>query len=273
MKTTFFHLSLFLSLAFVTPLHSATEVEQLRALNTQQAKRIQELEQKIAQLTNTPPPIPQVAESRPEPSDISSYTVKDGDNLLRIARNHGTTPAVLNELNGLKPDAIIRVGQKLKVPNNSPAQVSSPAQTAAATPPTIQPAVAVSVQHKVAEKETLSSIARKYEVSTDSLIKANPDINPNVLKIGQTIRIPESSRPPVSVTLVPGPKATLPPTTTPQPAPIDPSKPIKITEKMTFEEFARKHNTTTDRINELNNLRLDPSSNLAKGSEFYVSPP
>ena len=185
----------------------------------------------------------------------------------RIARNHGTTTAALSQLNGLKPDAIIRVGQKLKVPNSSPAPVATPVEVATPVP-------ANTLQHKVAKKETFTSIARKYEVSTDSLIKANPDINPNVLKIGQMIRIPESPRPPVSVTPVPGPDDALSPATAPQASPtIDYSKPIKITEKMTFEEFARKHNTTTDRINELNNLNLDPSSSLAKGSEFYVSPP
>ncbi|MEY3395521.1 MAG: hypothetical protein RL346_1757 [Verrucomicrobiota bacterium] len=267
MKTKFFHLSLFLTVALVTPIHSASEVERLRALNAQQAKRIMELEQKIAQLTNTAPEVPQAEATHSEPDTGSSYIVREGDNLLRIARNHGTTTDALNRLNGLKPDAIIRPGQTLKVPQNSSVTNSTSAKTAT-------PTQTNSIKHKVAEKETLSGIARKYEVSADSLIKANPNINPNVLRIGQTLQIPES--PKTSASIPPAPTSLTPPSTnsaSKAPTSVDPSKPIKITEKMTFEEFAKKHNTTTDRINELNNLRLDPSSNLAKGSEFYVNPP
>ena len=46
---------------------------------------------------------------------VSSYTVKPGDNLTKLARAHGTTADKLRKLNNLKVDQI-RVGQKLKVP-------------------------------------------------------------------------------------------------------------------------------------------------------------
>ncbi len=263
MKTKPFYLSLFLVLASATPLFSASEVEQLRAQNAQQRKRIEELERKIAQLTPTAPPIPKVAQTSPESDATSTYTVKEGDNLLRIARSHGTTTAILSELNGLKPDAVIRIGQILKVPN------ASPSKPLTAIPVPTTPAPITGIQHKVAEKETLSSIAKKYEVTTSSLIKANPEINPDLVRIGQVIRIPESAKitpaaETTAVTPVPPPDSI---------APTAPSQPIKITETMTFEEFARKYNTTTQRLNEINNLNLDANSVLAKGSEFYVSQP
>jgi LysM repeat protein len=42
------------------------------------------------------------------------YVVKPGDNLGKIAKQHGTTPKALKEANNLKSD-LISVGQKLKI--------------------------------------------------------------------------------------------------------------------------------------------------------------
>ena len=46
--------------------------------------------------------------------DISSYEVKSGDSLWRIAKNHGTTIEKIKKDNGLKSDTI-HPGQKLKI--------------------------------------------------------------------------------------------------------------------------------------------------------------
>ena len=43
-----------------------------------------------------------------------TYVVKDGDNLFRIAQNHGLTLDQLCKLNGLKPNSLIVRGQVLK---------------------------------------------------------------------------------------------------------------------------------------------------------------
>lgn len=45
----------------------------------------------------------------------TSYTVKSGDNLIKIASRFGTTPKAIKALNGLATDQI-KVGQKLKIP-------------------------------------------------------------------------------------------------------------------------------------------------------------
>ena len=59
-------------------------------------------------------------------SVTETYTVKSGDTLSRIARQHGTTVTALKELNGLTLDSI-KTGQKLKLPAKpAPAEPASP---------------------------------------------------------------------------------------------------------------------------------------------------
>jgi len=60
-----------------------------------------------------------------------TYTVKSGDNLGKIAKEHGTTVKAIRSANSLKTDRIT-VGQKLKIP----AKASAPAGT---TTPTTEP--------------------------------------------------------------------------------------------------------------------------------------
>jgi len=66
------------------------------------------------------------------PSDPDSYTVKSGDTLSKIAKDHRTTVSELQKLNGLATTQI-KVGQKLKLPPNAAA-----APTGGTTPPPAQ---------------------------------------------------------------------------------------------------------------------------------------
>lgn len=86
------------------------------------------------------------AASVAEPGNGSTYTVKPGDTLTRIARSHGTTVAALRAANQLKTDRI-NVGKKLKVPAaksaEAPAAPAAPAVEApGSTPSTLPPAPA-----------------------------------------------------------------------------------------------------------------------------------
>lgn len=54
-----------------------------------------------------------------EQKDDNVYVVKKGDTLSQIAREHGTTVKVLQELNNIKNPNLIIVGQKIKLPGKS----------------------------------------------------------------------------------------------------------------------------------------------------------
>lgn len=253
------------------PLLSATELDRLRAKCAEQEMQISQLETKIARLTDTPPPSRANAPREFQPiSDEDTYTVKAGDSIERIANNHGTSPASLAKLNGLKSNAIIHPGQKLKVPGKS--TVASAASTS--------PPVAKSQSHTVQTGETFYSISRKYGVSVDKLIAANPNVNHRAMRVGQTIRISSTQ---TQIADAPSKKATSKPIPSldssaslpvannkPIEKPRISDKPVKIQKEITYGQFAENFHTTTQRLDELNGLELDPTTVLAQGSELYI---
>jgi LysM repeat protein len=71
-------------------------------------------------------------------SGEQTYTVKSGDNLTKIAKQHGTTAKAISAANNLKTTSI-KVGQKLKMPTKSSA-LAEPAPTSPSVPsPTTPP--------------------------------------------------------------------------------------------------------------------------------------
>ncbi len=57
-----------------------------------------------------------------ESSSATTYTVKDGDDLVSVAISYGVSPSVLMDLNDLKASDEIKPGQVLKLPANAKAQ-------------------------------------------------------------------------------------------------------------------------------------------------------
>jgi len=80
-------------------------------------------------------------------ASASSYTVKGGDNLSRLAKKFGITVKAIRDANGMNSNDI-RVGQKLKIPGKSSASASdtAPPPVPSSTlipPPTVIPGNAV----------------------------------------------------------------------------------------------------------------------------------
>lgn len=59
--------------------------------------------------------------------------------------------------------------------------------------PGLAPSTGGLIEHKVEQGESFATIAKKYGVSVDAIVKANPNVNPRRLQIGQIIKVPEKS--------------------------------------------------------------------------------
>jgi len=148
------------------------------------------------------------------PPGATTYTVKSGDYLARIASQHGTTAGTIRQANGLTTD-LIQVGKVLIIPAGSGSPSSSgggPAIPADAVTITVQPG------------DTIGEIARNYDVTVRELMDANGISDPRKLRVGQTLVIPgfksvDASRANVVVNPAPASRTAspAPPTTTPPP--------------------------------------------------------
>lgn len=118
------------------------------------------------------------------------YTVKRGDTLSAIAAKYGTTYQKLAAYNGIKNPNIINVGQQIKIPGNkteAPTPAVKPAEPTQTTKPTTETTETV---YTVVKGDTLSGIAKKYGTTYQKLASYNGIANPNVISVGQKIKIP-----------------------------------------------------------------------------------
>jgi LysM repeat protein len=105
------------------------------------------------------------------------HVVQRGETLYSIARRYGTTTAALVSANGLRNPNFIYAGQRLTIPGgggSSRGGGSAPSTTAV---------------HVVQRGETLYSIARRYGTTAAALAAANGLRNPNLIYVGQRLRI------------------------------------------------------------------------------------
>ncbi|WP_288728295.1 LysM peptidoglycan-binding domain-containing protein [uncultured Limosilactobacillus sp.] len=113
-------------------------------------------------------------------ASAASYTVKSGDTLSGIASQYNTTVNQIVSLNQLSNPNLIYVGQVLKLKNsqttNSSSSSSSTATTTAGT-------------YTVKAGDTLSAIASRYSTSSSTLALLNSLSNPNLIYVGQVLKV------------------------------------------------------------------------------------
>ena len=158
--------------------------------------------------------------TQPAPEGASqTYTVKSGDTVTRIASSLGVTTPDLEKVNGLAGNAVLQVGQILKVPAQKVVQAASavqtevgkaaasatklPAEAATAvgqTPPAAAPVVSPAAEEKaggsqytVVKGDSPYKIAKKFKISPEELMKANGITDPKKIQIGQILKIPASA--------------------------------------------------------------------------------
>lgn len=112
-------------------------------------------------------------------ASAASYTVKSGDTLSGIANQYNTTVNQIVSLNQLSNPNLIYVGQVLKLKNSQTTNSSSSSSTAATTVGT----------YTVKAGDTLSAIASRYSTSSSTLASLNSLSNPNLIYVGQVLKV------------------------------------------------------------------------------------
>lgn len=119
----------------------------------------------------------------------STYTVKRGDTISKIAAAHGTTVAAIATASNLSNPNRIYPGQVLKL-SGSPSNQAAPAPTSTSAPSTAAPAVPASSSstYTVRSGDTLSGIAARTGTTVASLRQVN-SLRSTVIYPGQVLRI------------------------------------------------------------------------------------
>lgn len=99
----------------------------------------------------------------------TTYTVKGGDTLDGIARQHGTTTAAIAAANNLARPDLLRPGQKLTIPDSPGA----------------------AKKYTVEAGDTLGDIAKDHGVSLQALLELNRLDDPDSVTAGRLLLIPQ----------------------------------------------------------------------------------
>ncbi|MFB7637667.1 C40 family peptidase [Peribacillus butanolivorans] len=106
----------------------------------------------------------------------AEYTVKSGDSLWKISNNFKVSVSEIKTQNKLTSDTIY-VGQALQIADSKPSTNETSNQ-----------------KYTVKSGDSLSSIAKKYNTTTTNLLSLNPQIsNPNSIKVGQVVNVPNGT--------------------------------------------------------------------------------
>ena len=135
-----------------------------------------------------PTPSPVVVPIAPQPVAVDtqdSYTVVSGDTLSGIASKFGTTYQELARINNISNSNLISVGQVIKLKGNASIPVVAP--------------VSNSQTYTVQSGDTLSGIANKYNTTYQELARINGISNPNLISVGQVLKVNGSASDPAPV--------------------------------------------------------------------------
>jgi LysM repeat protein len=146
------------------------------------------------------------------------YTIRAGDTLFSITQKFNISIDDLLEANlGLIEPDNLRVGQIICIPLAVPPRTCPPN----------------TVTYIIQRGDTFYSISQRFDTTVEALIKANPEVSPDTLLIGQQICIPRGA--------IPSPEACPPGTFT-----------YRIQSGDTFYSLARRYRTTVQAIQQVN---------------------
>ncbi len=125
-------------------------------------------------------------------AEAATYTVQKGDTLSKIAQTHQVTIQDIKKWNNLSKDTIY-VAQKLEITKQATAETVKPSKPTTETvkpskPTTTTPSKPSTAVHTVIKGDTLSKIAKQYNVTLKELKDWN-GIENDTIYIGQVLKI------------------------------------------------------------------------------------
>lgn len=109
----------------------------------------------------------------------ATHTVAAGENLYRIGLKYGISWVAIANENGLANPNVLTVGQVLKLPG-----ASTP------TTPTPTPSPQTETTYVVKAGDNLFRIGLQFGISWVQIAEANGLVNPNLISVGDTLKIP-----------------------------------------------------------------------------------
>ena len=108
------------------------------------------------------------------PSEEIKYTVKKGDTLWKISKIYNVTISEIVQINDIKDPNLIYPGENLTILTNTNFEhVSALGKDF----------------YTVKSGDTLSQLAIRFDTTVESIVKLNNIANPNLIFVGQRIRI------------------------------------------------------------------------------------
>jgi uncharacterized protein YkwD len=126
-------------------------------------------------LITVPPDVPSMAATPSlDPHQMLTHAVQDGDTLLGLARQYAVPMAAIQLANGMGDSTVVKLGQSLKIPDSVQWEGASPFWRL----------------HTVSVGETLSEIARAYELDIADLLQVNDLDDADQVIVGQMLVLP-----------------------------------------------------------------------------------
>ena len=110
---------------------------------------------------------------------IDVYTINEGDTLYSIAEKYELPVSLLMKVNDIDNPYNLQIGTRLCIPGTEDQLPDREEELPRKT-------------HTVTAGDTLYLIAKKQGIRLDSLMRANPDIDPYNMLVGTILIIPEA---------------------------------------------------------------------------------
>lgn len=200
----------------------------------------------------------------------SNASVADNSIVTNLPSITFSNPPIIDATATVQPPPQPVVSAPPVTPPAQPIQPPAVANTTLNPPPVVQsgavssttpalPEAGGAIEHKIEQGETFATIAKKYGVSVDAIIKANPNVNPRRLQIGQIVKIPEKSDATATKTVSSVTSSTSPASTSSKTTTVSNSdtKIYVVKPGDTLTKISKAHGVNVRELKAINNLQSD----------------